>query len=64
MKATVTIKKSFGEGKKLAKKYELGDFEKFFRDEGTYLDKIAKVTMENGENGDFFTITYTIMVIK
>lgn len=64
MKATVTIEKSFDEGKNFTKQYEFGDFEEFFDDEGMYLDKLAKVTIEKGKNGDGFTITYTVTVIK
>lgn len=62
--ATVEIVKSFDDGRKLSKKWGMGDLKKFFEEEGEYMDKLAKVTDEHGEPGDSFVITYMIIVAK
>ena len=63
MNARVIVDKSFDDKcAEFEKVWEDGDFEKFFREEGKYLDKLSKITKEKGNDGEGFVITYTIMV--
>ena len=62
MKAKVTMRKSFDEGKEFSKDWEHGDFEEFFKKEGDYLDRLGDIMEEHGEDGDQFTVTYTVTV--
>lgn len=64
MKATVTIDKSFDDSKEFSKTWENGDFEKFFKDEGGYLDRLAKMAEAHSKKGEGFTVIYTVTVKK
>lgn len=64
MKATVTIDKSFKDSKEFSKTWENGDFEKFFKVEGEYLDRLAKMTEAHGKEGEGFTLVYTVTLKK
>lgn len=64
MKARVSITKSFDKDAEFTKKWEAGDFEEFFKDEGAYLDRLSKLAADKGEAGDGFTVTYTVEVRK
>ena len=64
MKAVITITKSFDEGKEFSKTWEVGDLEEFLKDEGQYLDKLCNILAEHGNDGDKYTVTYTVEVTK
>ena len=64
MNAKVVIEKSFDAGKEFRKTWEFGDFEKFLKDEGEYLDRLRNILKDKGEEGDEFTVTYTIILTK
>ena len=64
MKAKVTIDKSFDHSKAFSKTWENGDFEEFFKDEGEYLDRLAKMAEAHGKEGEGFTLVYTVTVKK
>lgn len=64
MEAKVMITKSFDEGKDFSKEWKTGDFEKFFQEEGEYLDRLGGILNEKGEQGDEFTVTYTVTLKK
>ena len=68
MKAIITVSKSFtneGEGLQgFHKDWENGDFTEFFKVEGAYIDRLAKITEAYGEDASGFSITYTIKVAK
>lgn len=64
MKAVVTIEKTFDDGKKLTKEWESGDFHEFFVEEGDYLDRLSKIVEDKGDEGDSFTVTYSVTVTK
>lgn len=62
MKAKVEIAKSFDNGKAFSKVWKHGDFEKFFREEGEYLDNLCKIADDKGKAGEKFTVTYSVTV--
>lgn len=64
MKAQVTINKSFDSSKEFSKAWEDGDFEKFFKDEGEYLDRLGNTLLEQGAKGEGFTVIYTVTLTK
>lgn len=64
MEAKVTIEKSFDEGKEFSKEWKVGDFEKFFQEEGEYLDRLGNILKDKGEKNDEFKITYTVTLTK
>lgn len=62
--ATITVEKSFDEGKEYRKCWETGDLHEFLSDEGEYLDKLCHIVAEKGDVGEGFTVTYTVKVVK
>lgn len=64
MKAVVTIEKTFDDGKKFTKEWTNGDFHEFFTEEGAYLDRLSKIVEDKGDEGDSFTVTYSVTVTK
>lgn len=64
MKATIKIEKSFDGTQEFSKEWENGDIELFMKLEGEYVDKLCKVIVEKGHEGDDFEIIYKIKVTK
>lgn len=64
MRAKVVIKKTFDDAKEFGKNWEKGDFRNFFEEEGEYLDKLCDTLGDKGKEGDEFTVTYTVTVVK
>ena len=64
MRATVKIEKSFDESIEFSKEWGAGDLEEFLKDEGVYLDKLGGMLAAAGKEGDSFTVTYTVKVVK
>ena len=64
MKAKVIIDKSFDDSKEFTKVWNEDDFRQFLNDEGAYLDRLAKVLEERGNENDGFTVTYTVSLTK
>lgn len=64
MKATIEIKKSFDATTEFSKEWIANDFETFFRKEGEYLDMLALCTKVKGDDGDTWTVTYTVTLKK
>lgn len=64
MRAEVIIEKTFDDGGKFTKKWEDGDFCRFFEDEGDYLDSLCGILKDKGHKGDRFRVTYTVEVEK
>lgn len=62
--ATVAIAKSFDDGTEFEKAWENGDFQKFFSDEGEYLDGLSKVLDSEGNVGDEFEVIFMVSVTK
>ena len=64
MKATVEIGKSFDDGAKFSKEYDVGDFVEFFKEEGAYLDRLTDTVKNRGADGEGFKVTYTVTIVK
>ena len=64
MLAMMTIEKSFDDGKKFSKEYEVGDFYTFLSEEGEWLDKLSEILSSSGSEGDSFEVTYTVSLSK
>ena len=64
MKAKVVVTKTFDDENEFSKEWQDGDFEDFFKDEGEYLDRLAKITEDKGKAGDCFVVTYTVSLVK
>ena len=64
MKAMVKVTKSFDDGKAFSKEWKHGDFQKFFGEEGEYLDKLAGIVEERGKRLEGYTVTYAVTVTK
>lgn len=64
VKVGVEVDKTFDLGKLYSKDWKDGDLEEFFKGEGEYLDRLAKVLDNKGRTGDIYTVTYTVTVSK
>ena len=64
MKATVEISKTFDDGAVFSKEYTDGDFAEFFTEEGAYLDRLTDTVKTRGSDGEGFTVTYTVKIVK
>ena len=64
VKAEITITKTFDESRSFSKTWEVHDFEQFLKEEGEYLDRLAKTLEEKGKANEGFTVTYTVTASK
>ena len=62
MTARVKVEKSFDDGRTFTKELSGGDFREFFTDEGQYLDRLVDIVRIDGDDGDSFTVSYTVTV--
>ena len=60
MKILIDVSKSFDDNTEYFKDWNEGALEKFLRQEGVYIDTLAKAL----EEGKSFTITYSINITK
>ena len=65
IKANISVKDSFGKRERgFEKEIESDDFQKFFSEEGEYLDRLSSVLAEHGKIGDEFSVDFHVSVEK